>query len=53
MKTIKITIKPGSEADKAVKALQEQQKQFREAIESGKVEDYARKQAFAVPVPKP
>lgn len=43
MNTIRITIEKGSKAEKAVKALIKQKEDFRNALQSGKAEEYVKK----------
>lgn len=56
---MKIKIEKGSEAEKSIKPLldkmQQRQDEFREAVQQGKLEEYAEKERFAQPVsvPKP
>lgn len=41
--SIRITIEKGSKAERAVKALMKQKEDFRKAVQSGKVEEYVKK----------
>lgn len=49
---IKITIEKGSKAAEAIKAFMKQKEEFHKAVESGRVEEYAKKNCvrFSQPV---
>jgi hypothetical protein len=48
---VKINIKKNSKAEKAIKSLAQQKEEFRNAVENGTVEEYAKKHRSGISQP--